>query len=54
MTEGELPWRLEDPVVLGRYAALSALSGLSLEAFHSRFQSVGSSVRGIQSKGAAT
>ncbi len=37
---------LIDPVVLGRCAALT---GLSPEAFRSRFQSVGSNVKGIQS-----
>ena len=39
-----------DPVALGRCAALV---GLSPEAFHSRFQHVGSNVAGIQSKGCA-
>lgn len=53
MTEGELPWRLEDPVVLGRYAALSALSGLSPEAFQTWFHPVGSKVTGDQMKGCA-
>jgi len=42
---------LKDPVALGRYAAFA---GLSSEAFHSRFQSVGSNVVGTQSKGCAT
>ena len=37
---------LNDPVVLGRCAALA---GLSPEAFRSRFQSVGSNVKGTQS-----
>ena len=40
----------KDPVALGRYAALA---GLSPEAFHSRFQPVGSSIRGTQTKGGA-
>ena len=39
-----------DPVALGRCAALA---GLSPEAFHSRFQPVGSNVRGTQTKGGA-
>jgi 6-phosphofructokinase 1 len=39
---------LEDPVALGRYAALT---GLSPEAFRSRFQSVGSNVRGTRTHG---
>jgi 6-phosphofructokinase 1 len=41
---------LNDPVALGRCAALT---GLSPEAFQSRFQSVGATVRGTQSKGGA-
>ena len=41
----------EDPVGLGRYAALA---GLSPEAFRSRFQSGGSKVRGEYMKGRAT
>ncbi len=41
---------LKDPVALGRYAALA---GLSPEAFHSRFQPVGSNVMGTQTKGCA-
>ena len=41
---------LKDPVALGRCAALA---GLSPEAFHSRFQPVGSNVRGTQTKGDA-
>jgi hypothetical protein len=41
---------LKDPVPLGRCATLA---GLSPEAFHSRFQPVGSNVRGTQSKGCA-
>jgi 6-phosphofructokinase len=39
---------LEDPVTLGRYAALT---GLSPEAFRSRFQSVDSNVRGTRTHG---
>jgi hypothetical protein len=39
---------LEDPVALGRYAALT---GLSPEAFRSRFQSIGSNVRGTRTPG---
>jgi 6-phosphofructokinase len=41
----------EDPVALGRCAALA---GLSPEAFRSRFQSAGSNVPGTQVKGSAT
>ena len=41
----------KDPVALVRYAALA---GLSPEAFRSRFQPVGSNVRGTQTKGGAT
>ena len=41
---------LKDPVALGRYAALT---GMSPEAFQSRFQYVGSNVMGTQSKGGA-
>ena len=41
---------LKDPVALGRCVALA---GLSPEAFHSRFQPVGSNVRGTQTKGDA-
>ena len=39
---------LKDPVALGRCAALV---GMSPEAFHSRFQQVGSNPVGIQAKG---
>jgi 6-phosphofructokinase 1 len=42
---------LKDPLVLGRYAALA---GLSPEAFHSRFQPVGSNPVATQLKGCAT
>jgi hypothetical protein len=42
---------LKDPVALGRCAAPV---GLSPEAFHNRFQPVGSNVMGTQSKGCAT
>lgn len=42
---------LEDPTTRGRYAALS---GLSPEAFHSRFSPVGSDVKGTQLKGWTT
>ena len=42
---------LKDPVALGRCAALA---GLSPEAFHSRFQQVGSNSLGIQAKGCTT
>ena len=41
---------LDDPVALGRCAALV---GLSPEALHSRFQPGGANVRGTQSKGCA-
>jgi 6-phosphofructokinase 1 len=41
---------LNDPVALGRCAALT---GLSPEAFQSRFQSVGSNMRSTQAKGGA-
>jgi 6-phosphofructokinase 1 len=42
---------LKDPVALGRYAALT---GMSPEAFQSRFQPVGSNVGGTQSKECTT
>jgi 6-phosphofructokinase 1 len=42
---------LKDPVALARCAALA---GLSPEAFHRRFQPVGSDVGGTQSKGFTT
>ena len=41
---------LKDPVALGRYAALT---GMWPEAFHSRFQPVGSNVMETQTKGCA-
>ena len=41
---------LNDPAALGRYATLA---GMSSEAFHSRFQPVGTNGLGTQSKGVA-